>query len=985
MQERNFDLDPVRWATLRRLLDEALAREPAQRAAWLDTLDGPLAEFRPRLRELLAHAAGTSHARMGTLPKVETADFAPAPHQPVPERIGPYRLLRELGSGGMASVWLAERTDMLQGRQVALKLPHGDWGAYGVRSASRRSGLAERMKREREILATLNHPNIASLFDAGVAEDGQPYLALEYAEGERIDAYCQSHALDVPARLRLFLQAARAVAHAHANLVVHRDLKPSNILVNAHGEVRLLDFGIAKLLDQGVAAETELTQQAGRALTPDYASPEQIRGEAIGTASDVYSLGVVLHELLTGARPYKLERSSRAVLEEAILRAEPRRPSAAVTDKRLRRALRGDLDTIVHKALKKAAVDRYSTVAALAEDIERHLDGRVVLAQPDSRAYRLRKFIARNRLAVGAAVVIMVVVLVGAGVSARLAYVARAEQQRAELVKEFIASIFRDANPWVGPQSKPTAADLLERAKVQLDKRFVDAPQIRIELLNALGESFSGLQEFVAAERILKEALALSQGILDDGHPLRLRSRYLLTRVYLDSWKLTPLKSELAVLVPVLERDPDRFAEELGYATLGLSQVALHEGRSDDYLSTARRALDFAREELHPDHPLHMLALREVATAFENQRNPGEARRFAQQAYELSERIFRDQAKHPQRFETRFVHARILHLAGETQAALPLMKQTLVDAEELFGGTSLRVGNILNSMVAALTASDQLQEALAASERSVRILELHQDPGSIEFAYALIPSAAIKRTLRRPEAALQDYDRALSIIRARLGEDKHYVLHVRSNRAQALAEAGMPSQALAELVHVAERYRVNGYAQLAQVLLAQAFVLRLDGKPREALALLQDNADRMTTASERLRLLFERGQALLELGEPAQALEAFRAAKAIVSGGSRLPAPQRMDLESGIGRALLSLGQPGAALSSLEQADRFWSEFDASSRWAGEAAFWLAHCHDALAHKAQARQAYGRAAAILASSSWPRDARLLDRARRASR
>ncbi len=242
MDKSDFQLDADQWLTLRDLLDEALACEPSLREAWMNSLQGASAVLVPRLRGLLAQAAGPSIPRMNTLPKVETADFAAAAQEPMPERIGPYRLLRELGSGGMASVWLAERTDMLQGRQVALKLPHGAW---------RRAGLAERLAREREILATLNHPNIARLYDAGVAEDGQPYLALEVVEGERIDTYCKNHELDVRARLRLFLQAAQAVAHAHAKLVVHRDLKPSNILVNARGEVRLLDFGIAKLLDQG--------------------------------------------------------------------------------------------------------------------------------------------------------------------------------------------------------------------------------------------------------------------------------------------------------------------------------------------------------------------------------------------------------------------------------------------------------------------------------------------------------------------------------------------------------------------------------------------------------------------------------------------------------------------------------------------------------------------------------------------------------------
>jgi serine/threonine-protein kinase len=219
---------------------------------------------------------------------------------------------------------------MLQRRPVALKLPRGAW---------RRAALAERMAREREILARLNHPNIARLYDAGIDAQGQPYLALEYVEGERIDAYCRRNALDVAARLRLFLQVTRAVAHAHANLVVHRDLKPANILVAADGTAR----------------ETELTQLAGRALTPDYAAPEQIVGEPIGTAADVYALGVVLFELLTGARPYAIRRDSRAALEEAILNVDPPRPSSVATTPKLRKRLRGDLDTIVLKALSATA------------------------------------------------------------------------------------------------------------------------------------------------------------------------------------------------------------------------------------------------------------------------------------------------------------------------------------------------------------------------------------------------------------------------------------------------------------------------------------------------------------------------------------------------------------------------------------------------------------------------------------------------------
>jgi serine/threonine-protein kinase len=319
----------------------------------------------------------------------------------------------------MGVVWLAERTDGLINRPVALKLPHGAW---------KRAGLAERMAGEREILASLAHPNIAHLYDAGITGDGQPYLAIEYVEGLRIDVYCRERNLDVRSRLRLFLQVANAVAHAHGKLVVHRDLKPANILINAEGQVRLLDFGIAKLLEDGQTRETRFTEASGRALTPDYASPEQILGEPLTISTDIYSLGVVLYELLSGSRPYKLQRDSRGALEDAILQAEPPPPSS-VADQSSRKFLRGDLDTCRPQGAQEEPAERYATVHALLDDINRVFAGRPVQAQPDSRWYRVKRFAGRNKLAIAASSMILLTVLVGAGVAAWQARVAVTEQR----------------------------------------------------------------------------------------------------------------------------------------------------------------------------------------------------------------------------------------------------------------------------------------------------------------------------------------------------------------------------------------------------------------------------------------------------------------------------------------------------------------------------------------------------------------------------
>jgi serine/threonine-protein kinase len=390
-------LDARSWAELDRLLDEALERPAAEREAWLESLPASSEGLRIQLRDLLSRATAVETGDfLGSPPKFDWPAVDPDQLQSGME-FGPYRLVHELARGGMGKVWLAERVDGLFSRRVALKLPNTTLPSRG---------LAGRMAHEREILATLEHAGIARLYDAGVTPDGQPYLALEYVEGVPIDQYCRAGSsgasLDLRGRLELFLQVAEAVAHAHGRQVIHRDLKPANIFVTREGVVRLLDFGIAKILDEGEAPDSPLTQLGGRALTPEYASPEQILGAPLTVATDIYSLGVVLYELLTGARPYRLERATRGALEDAILRADPLRPSD-VADPSVRRNLRGDLDTIVLKAIKKQPGERYASVAELSDDLTRHLQGHAVRARPDSLWYQGRKFVARNRVAVVAA------------------------------------------------------------------------------------------------------------------------------------------------------------------------------------------------------------------------------------------------------------------------------------------------------------------------------------------------------------------------------------------------------------------------------------------------------------------------------------------------------------------------------------------------------------------------------------------------------
>ena len=469
-------LDPSDLVTLSRLLDEALDLEAAAAEAWLAKLPAEHRTLVPRLREMLAaHSARSEPGFMADGPKLSPVDDTVA--RPG-ERIGPYLLIREIGRGGMGAVWLAERADGMLKRQIALKLPRLAWG----------TGLAERMARERDIGALLEHPHIARLYDAGVDDRGRPYLALEYIAGEPLDAWCKARALSIRDRLRLFLQVANAVAYAHGRLVVHRDLKPSNVLISPDGQAHLLDFGIATLLDEA-EVDRHLTQEQGRVLTPSYASPEQIRGETITVASDVYSLGVLLYELLTGRLPHAVGRQGLAGLEQAILEGEPAAASTRA-DRADARALRGDLDAILAKALRREPHRRYASVDALSTDVERHLAGETVLAQPDSLAYRLRKTLRRHRVVFAATAAVLLAVVGGAGASLVQAHRANDEAERARLVKEFVVDIFTAQGGPDGALAQMPAQALLERSAGSIDHKFSGQPILQAELYGVVSQMF---------------------------------------------------------------------------------------------------------------------------------------------------------------------------------------------------------------------------------------------------------------------------------------------------------------------------------------------------------------------------------------------------------------------------------------------------------------------------------------------------------------
>jgi len=583
------------------LLEEALELSGDAREAWLAGLDAPRAQLRPLLRSLLdRQAEGASAEILDTLPKFAAPGIDEQPTSvelAAGATVGPYRLIREIGQGGMSVVWLATRTDEQLKREVALKLPFVPLG---------RGKFAKRFARERDILATLTHPQIARLYDAGITPDGQQYLAMEYVEGTPLLDYCDHHNLDIRARLALFEQVLSAVQFAHSHLVVHRDLKPSNILVSGPKRLVLLDFGIAKLLGDGTARETEMTLFGGRAMTPDYASPEQIAGESLGTTSDIYSLGVILYELLVGSRPYRLKRNSRGALEEAILETDPVAPSRMVTpeaaahrhcgSRQLTRALRGDLDTIVLKALGKRPQSRYPTADAFAQELQRYLRGDPIEARAARPLYRARKFLARNALASALAAALLVALVAGLGAALWEAHAARVEARRAENVKQFLVEIFSQSDPELARGKDITAGEILERGAQRLDTELRDDPQMLGELHLSLADIYMALGANVDALPHAERSIALLEKTGQQRSDAYLHSLWLRAQAFEEEekWdKSTAAYTELRRAARAMLRVDSTWDVD---AVRGLAWAATEQGRLreakqfyDEALSTALR------------------------------------------------------------------------------------------------------------------------------------------------------------------------------------------------------------------------------------------------------------------------------------------------------------------------------------------------------------------------------------------------------------
>ena len=662
---------PKRWGELQALFDRSLELPADQRVIVLDGLeDDP--ELRDQLEALLtADAAADAQGFFG-------AEDLPRPRAPI--SVGAYELVRKIGEGGMSEVWLALRADRQFQRRVAIKL---------LRRQAAGQELLERMARERQILASLDHPNIAKLFDAGTTDDGRPYVVMELVEGESITEHCDYGRLDLDQRLRLFRTLCGAVHAAHQNLVVHRDIKPSNVLVTPEGIPKLLDFGIAKWLNpEVVAGATAPTQPWQRLLTPDYASPEQIQGRPVATPSDVYSLGVLLYELLTGRlprhfvglRPAEIERrlddepeavlASRRAAEpkvgegpDPLLIATVRR----LTPQQLVRRLEGDLDTVLAKALAPIPSQRYGSAAQLADDLRRFQEGRPVAARPPTWRYRTGRFLRRHRASVLAVVAFLGLLMASAigfaGLSLRLAEERNQvvlERDKARLFGRLLRDVFEVADP--GEQSlELTARDILRRGAERLGESEVDSPEVRADLMATIGKVDRRLGLYEDARPLLENALELRRRVYGDQHVLVAQS-------------LTELGA--------LRRDTGDYTG---------AEVLLE------------KALELRRRLLGENHPAVGESLEELALLLRERGQYDEAEsllRRVLERFESSEKVA----------EVRSILAGLLHQKGVFGEAETLHRQVLAEYRQRYGDRHPATAQALNDLASALIDQGRFEE-----------------------------------------------------------------------------------------------------------------------------------------------------------------------------------------------------------------------------------------------------------------------------------
>ena len=940
------DISPDLLAALHTLLAQALDLAPAEREAWLARLrleQPDLADELERLldAEAVLDARHFLSDRLAGAPSLEGGTLAGM-------RLGAWTLEQPLGRGGMGTVWLARRSDgRFEGRAAVKLLNLALLDPVG----------AERFRREGTVLARVAHPLIARLLDAGVTEGGQPYLVLEHVEGEWIDRYCDRQRLAPEQRIRLFLDVLAAVAHAHTNLVVHRDLKPSNILVTPAGAVKLLDFGIAKLLeaDTGTTERSMLTDLGGLALTPEYAAPEQVLGGMVTTSTDVYALGVLLYHLLAGRHPTGEGCHSAAEHLRAVTDTEPRRLSLAVaapgagehgareavatargsTPERLRRLYLGDLDNIVAKAIRKDPAARYPSVAAFADDLRRYLRHETVGARPDSLWYRSSKFARRNRVALAAGTVLAVGLVAAAARERQLRARAEAEAQTAVAVEQYLVTVFGAADPFAPQDSSAaeiTARELLERGAGRIDTALEGQSEVRVRLRRALGQVYLNLG-------LADKAASQIEGALTEHRSLGRQA----------------------------DRDEAALMDQLGVVRERQGNIAAADSLMTDALAL-RRTLHGDDDSATAESLDHLAGVRRERNDFAS------AEGLAREALAIRQAVYGDSAL-PTADSKQSLAQLLTDRGGDKDTAARLYREALAVRERRLGESHPVTAETMRNLALAerrrgnIAAAESLyRRALAAQRRALG--ETHPMVAATLDGLADL----LQKSTPRSEEAESLLRQALAINRRMLGENHAAVSTNLGNLAVIVRERGDFAEAERLLRRALAIDRAVFGAEHMYVgydLNELAAVLRLRGMPDSALPILRvvlaqsrriAGDDHRNTVAVKIHL----GRALRESGHLPEAVAMFREGLRPLDPANPDTYPFTAMAEVGLGRALVGLGRPGEALPILERAAEASERNLGSANWrTAEARLGLGECLIALGRTEEAARALRAAQTLL--------------------
>jgi serine/threonine-protein kinase len=825
-----------RWLRIEYLFYAALDLEPDGRPPFLDQACRDDAELRKEVESLLQLEGQT----IGFLRKpVLGAAQQIAEKKELPgKRIGAYQLLRPIGEGGMGKVYLAARADDLYRKEVAIKTVHGGLG--------QNPAMLLRFRSERQILANLDHPTIARLLDGGITDDGLPYLVMEYVNGIRVDDYCRINKLGTEQRLQLFCAVCSAVEYAHKNLVVHRDIKPANILVTAEGIPKLLDFGIAKLLDPegGQLAQTRTTE---RMMTPEYASPEQVRGDQVTTSTDIYALGVLLYELLAGKRPFQLDTTSPFELARIICEQDPQLPSVvsaanpelAAPD--ASRTVSGDLDNIVLMAMRKEPARRYVSVSALASDVKAYLTGYPVQARSDTWKYRSGKFVRRHKAAAAAAVIV-ILALVGFSIGmGLLAKRATRERLAAQRESQFLKGIFEAATPDRSRGQQITARELLDQGAKRVDRELAGDPELQGTMLDAIGNAYSALGLYGQAELLLERAYVLRSRTLGDGstdvaatlfnlavairqqgqykraeplyrQSLAVRERNLGEHNIAVAESLSQLGECLylenrdADAEPVLRKAValDRELKSDSFARGYLALLLKREGNYPEALQLLRELVEYIGQHTGTDNPEFALAVHNLGGTLIDAGDLTGAETAERQVIELQRKVLGN--NHPDLAYPLNNLGNLLLVKGDWQAAEPLFRESMELRRRTVGEKSPLFGLALNNWGRLLQQKGDYPQAEKTFKQALETIT--NASGSLDWSAARVTaSLGVLEFDRGDYAAAERYARQTLDIAHKLGGEEN-------------------PQAVAALIDLANAKAFQGDPASAEPLLRQALAVR---------------------------------------------------------------------------------------------------------------------------------------------------------------